>query len=243
MHRTSGTSERAHFIHPALLFFIVIYSLLVVYCRLALYRDPTSLFFDSSMAYRREYSSVRQRQAERFIDGASRTPFLRSDNSMPPSLCVGVATVARDGEHYFQTSVGSLLQGLTEAERQEMHLIAFIAHTDPTAHPAYSERWLYNVADQVLTYDLPPDQLERLRGMEREKGVFREKGLYDYRYLLDACYRVGAANIIMVEDDVLALDGWYHRTVKALEIARQQTYMKGVTECMFPRRCAVFSTL
>lgn len=234
MQRPSGTPRRAFLTHPALVFFIVIYGLLAVYCRLAFYRDPTSLFFDPSRAYRREYSSIRQRQAEKFIEGAAWTPFLRPDNSTPPAVCVGVATVARDGERYFHTSVGGLLHGLTEAERQDMHLITFIAHTDPTAHPAYSERWLRNVADEVLTYDLPLEQLERLRDMEREKGVFREKGLYDYRYLLDACYRVGAANIIMVEDDVLALDGWYPRTVKALEVAQQQTYMKGVTDCMLP---------
>ncbi|KIN08413.1 hypothetical protein OIDMADRAFT_23206 [Oidiodendron maius Zn] len=232
LHRTSGTSWRAYMFSPQLGAFFVIYSLLVLYCRLAFYRDPTSLFFDPSMAYRREYSSTRQRQAERFIEGAVRASFRRPDNSTPPFLCVGIATVARDGERYFRTSVGSLLHGLTEEERKNIHLITFIAHTEPRVHPAYSEDWLYNVADQILTYDLPQEQLERIREMEREKGVYREKGLYDYSYLLEACYRVGAANILMVEDDVLALNGWYHRTVKALDVAKAQTYRKGVSDCI-----------
>ena len=233
LHRTSGTSWRAYMLSPQLGAFFVIYSLLILYCRLAFYRDPTSLFFDPSMAYRREYSSTRQRQAERFIEGAVRASFRRPDNSTPPSLCVGIPTVARDGERYFQTSVGGLLHGLTEEERKDIHLITFIAHTEPRVHPAYSEDWLYNVADQILTYDLPPEQLERIREMERQKDVYREKGLYDFSYLLEACYRVGAANILMVEDDVLALNGWYHRTVKALDVAKAQTYRKGVSDCTF----------
>lgn len=231
--RTLSSSWRTYLLSPQLGLFFIIYVLLVLYCRLAFYRDPTSLFFDPSMAYRREYSSIRQRQAEMFIQDAAYTPFLRSDNSTPPSLCVGIATIARDGERYFRLSVGGLLQGLMATERQDIHLITFIAHTDPSAHPAYSEPWLYNVADQILTYDLSPEQLEHVKEMEREKGVFREKGLYDYSYLLEACYRVGADNILMVEDDVLALDGWYHRTVQALKTAKSQTYMKGVSDCAF----------
>lgn len=226
-------SWRAHLISPSLVAFFVFYALLVTYCRLAFYRDPTSLFFDPSKAYRREYSFFRQRQAERFIESVATAPFLRSDNSTQPPLCVGIATVAREGARYFRVSVGALLQGLTEAERQNIHLITFIAHTDPTMHPAYSEHWLHNVADQILTYDLPPEQLGRIRVMEEEKGVFREKGLYDYSYLLEACYRVGAANILMVEDDVLALDGWYHRTVRALEKVREKTIIRGHMDCMY----------
>lgn len=222
---------RALVISPALVAFLVLYTLVALYCSLAFYRDPTSLFFDPSKAYEREYSSFRQHQAERFIDSAALAPFVRSDNTTQPPLCVGIATVARAGERYFRVAVGGLLEGLTVAERQDIHLITFFAHTDPTIHPAYSERWLHNVADQILTYDLPLDQIERLRVMEEEKGVFREKGLYDYSYLLEACYRVGAANILMVEDDVLALDGWYHRTVSALETARTQTLGKGITDC------------
>lgn len=112
-----------------------------------------------------------------------------------------------------------------------MHLITFIAHTDPTIHPAYTEGWMHHVADQVLTYDLPPEQLEHIKMLETEHGDVIEKGLFDYRYLLDACYQVGAAHVIMIEDDILALDGWYHRTMKALEVAQAQTHKKGISNC------------
>lgn len=136
-HRSSNTAMRAQTVSPALVAFFIIYVFLVIYCRLAFYRDPTSLFFDPSVAYHRQYSSFRQHQAEKFIDSASETGFLRSDNTTLLSLCVGIATVARDGERYFRSSIGSLLQGLTEEERQDIHLITFIAHTDPTMHPEY----------------------------------------------------------------------------------------------------------
>lgn len=221
---------------PPLLLFFSLYTVLALCCSVSFYRDPTSAFFDPSRAYRRQYSAIRQREAEKFIDSAARDPFLRSDNTTVPALCVGIATIVRHGELYFRVSVGSLLQGLTDIERQNIHLITFIAHTDPAVHPAYSERWLHNVADQILTYDLQPEQLEHLRVLEQEKGVFREKGLYDYRYLMEACYRVGAAHIVMIEDDVLALDGWYHRTVNALESAQAQTRSRGFSDCMFPKR-------
>lgn len=44
----------------------------------------------------------------------------------------------------------------------------------------------------------------------------REKALFDYTYLLKACQAVNASYVAMLEDDVLALDGWYHRTRQAL---------------------------
>jgi hypothetical protein len=217
---------------PPLVAFFALYAVLVLYCRFAYYRDPTSAFFDPTRAYEREYSLIRQHEAETFIADAAEKPFLRSDNTTTPSLCVGIATVTREGERYFRVSVGAVLQGLTEVERQDIHLITFIAHTDPTVHPAYSESWLPNVADQILTYDLPLEELERVKEWEGAKGVFREKGLYDYRYLLDACYRVGAPNIMMLEGDVIPLDGWYSRTMKALVTAQAQTHQKGISDCM-----------
>jgi hypothetical protein len=231
-YRTIGNIWRPYMASYPLVAFFALYAVLVLYCRFAYYRDPTSAFFDPTRAYERGYSLIRQREAEIFIADAAEEPFLRSDNTTTPSLCVGIATVARGGERYFRVSVGALLQGLTEVERQDIHLVAFIAHTDPTVHPAYSERWLRNVADQILTYDdLPPEELERVKVWEGAKGVFREKGLYDYRYLLDACYRVGTPNIMMLEGDVMALDGWYSRTMRALAIAQAQTRKKGLSDC------------
>ena len=216
----------------ALIAFFFSYMSLVWCCRLTYYRDPTSKFFDPARAYQPVYSAFRQHEARAFIHSAVDRPFHRS-NDTTPGLCVGIATVNRDGARYFRMSVGALLQGLTETERQDVHLITLIAHTDPILHPAYSEEWLHNLADQVLTYDLPPEQLQHIQALESEQGLFREKALFDYRYLLNACYDVGASHIIMIEDDVLPMNGWYHRTVKALHAAETQTHLKGLSDCGF----------
>jgi hypothetical protein len=55
--------------------------------------------------------------------------------------------------------------------------------------------------------------------MEQEKGLFREKGLYDYIYLLKPCEATGASHIAIYEDDVVAMDGWYHRTRSGIKQA------------------------
>lgn len=211
--------------------FLVFYILAVQYCRLSYYRDPTSFFFDPRRAYAEGYSAVRRQQADDFIESASKSNFNKSTASPVSNFCVGVASVARGSARYFSTSVGSLLEGLTTEERQGIHLVLFIAHTDPQTHPDYAEPWVANVADRVLTYALPEDQFEHIRKLENDRGLFREKALFDYIYLLKACAAVEAPYILMVEDDVIALDGWYHRTRDALELAEKQSHLKGSLNC------------
>lgn len=213
--------------------FIVVYLCVAQYCRLRYYRDPTSFFFDPSRAYSQGYSAARRQEADRFIESASKPAFKNKTAASPaPTFCVGVASVARDSARYFRTSVGSLLDGLTTEERQRIYLVLFIAHTDPHAHPAYAEPWVENVADRVLTYALPEEQLEHIRALENDRGLFREKALFDYTYLLKACAAVEAPYILMMEDDVIAMDGWYHRTRDALRMAEIQSHLKGSSNCM-----------
>lgn len=215
----------------ALLSFTVFCLCAVQYGRLAYYRDPTSLFFDPQRGYQQGYSTVRRQEADTFIESASKPTFNRTVASPTPKLCIGIASVARDGARYFPTSVGSLLAGLTTEERQGIYLVLFIAHTNPQTHPVYAEAWVENVADRVLTYDLPTEQLEHIRQLEDDRGLFREKALFDYTYLLKACAAIDAAYILMMEDDVIALDGWYHRTWNALESAEKQSHLKGSSNC------------
>ena len=60
-------------------------------------------------------------------------------------------------------TIGSLLEGLSDAERAQIHLIAFIAHTDPTVHPIYHEPRLIAVSNTVLTYDIPQEDIAKPR--------------------------------------------------------------------------------
>lgn len=89
------------------------------------------------------------------------------------------------------------------------------------------------MADRVLLYNVTTAELDHLRELENEGGLFREKGLFDYVYLLKACQELGASHTIMVEDDVLAMDGGYHRTKRALVDADRQTSRLGASQCKY----------
>jgi hypothetical protein len=210
----------------AALAFLALYLVLIQTCRILFSHDPTSLFFQSAVASRQRYSAQRRAQAERFIAGpashAPQTKAALNGTTTRPSMCVGIATIAREGARYFRGAVGSLLEGLDERERQEIYLVVFVAHTDPSVHPAHGEAWVRNVADQVLAYDLPEKDMQHLKDMEKEGGMYWEKQLFDYTYLLKACAAVEADYVLMLEDDVLALDGWYHRARLALIDAESQ---------------------
>lgn len=207
--------------------FVVVFAIAALYTRSASKRDPGSWFFDPHNAYEPRYSTLRRQQAEACITAADKKPPLhRSEASgSVPRLCVGIPSIARAGVRYLRTTVGSLLEGLAAEERNSIHMIVFIPHSDPELHPAYHEHWLATLTDEILGYNVSKEQMEHIVTMEREDELFREKGLYDYTYLLKACHKTGSPYIAMFEDDVIALDGWYHRTIAALAKA----------ETMFPR--------
>ena len=196
------------------LFFLIFYLTLIHYCRTHYYGDPTSFFFDPARGYQRYYSIVRQRQADAFIDAASSQP---SSNTLKkdPKICLGIATVARDNEQYVRATIGSLLEGLTASEREEIYLAVLIAHTDPALHPIYNEPWLTAVADKVLLYDVTPEQKAELETWERERNFVR-KAIFDYTYALQKCADTGAEWVAMVEDDTIAVTQWYPRAIAAL---------------------------
>ena len=213
-----------HQLGPAAGIFTAVYFVALIYVRSITTRDPGSWFFNPRTAYAPSYRSVRSRQAESFIVSAdTAAPFHRSTHSEgPPNLCVGIPSIARKGARYLRTTVGSLLEGLTPQERDGIHLIVFIPHSDPEVHPAFHEPWLANLADEVLQYNVSKEQFDHIVEMEQEKGLFREKGLYDYTYLLKACEATGASHVAMFEDDVVAMDGWYHRTRSGIKQADKE---------------------
>lgn len=215
------------------LVFLLLYLLLVQYTRTRCYRDPTSVFFDPNRGYRPAYSAVRAEQANTFIERVNSGQITPSKASANPALCVGVATIARNGARYFKTAVGSLLENLSETERAQLHLILFIAHSDPNQHPAYSEKWLHEVADTVLLYNWDEVDKDHIVELEQDHNKIsgREKGLFDYTYLLKACHAVNASHVVMLEDDVVLLDGWLHRARTALGSAARQTAERGLSNC------------
>lgn len=201
-----------------------VYTLFFLYYHFASARDPTSYFFDKNRAYKQGYSRSRIEQADSFIKQVSTGVQVPKHNSHTPHLCVGVTTVVRRGDQYVSTTVGSLVEGLTQSEREGLYLNVLIAHTDPTTHPNASDRWMQTVPDRVLHYDPDGPDFDKLVAWEKN-GLYRNKTIYDYTYLLKDCYNTGADYVLMVEDDTLAARDWYARTIESLDIviANMQT--------------------
>lgn len=225
-----------------LIFPFFLYYIAKQYARVNFYRDPTSQYFDSSRAYDRMYTAVRTAQADAFINGSATHTFHRTV-STPPYLCIGMLTVARPGGFvYFRTSIGSLLEGLTQEERNGIYLMPFITHTDPTKHPVYPEPWLRNVVDRILMYNeserLTKEQFDHIKELEAERDRTgqpdREKHMFDYGLLLKQCMDTNATYVAVMEDDVLAVDGWYHRTRAAIKDIERKEARRGIKDCKPP---------
>ena len=200
--------------------FLFVYVVLIRYCSYAYCRDPTSAFFDPVRGYERKYSLGRQQDAETFIHNANASTFTQI-TAKNVKMCIGIATIGRDGEQYVRGTVGSLLDGLTPEERQEIFMAVLIAQTNPDLHPIYGEQWLTDVADKVLLYDVPQRIHEDLVQWEDERD-YRKKAIFDYTYILQKCYETGAQWLVMIEDDTLAVNGWYPRAIEALATADEQ---------------------
>jgi hypothetical protein len=97
-----------------------------------------------------------------------------------------------------------------------------IANTDLDDHDSYHNPWLHDLADQALEYkDIPDDQKARFIKLEREDPEHRVKSLLYYTHLLEACAATGAAHILMLEDDVIAIDTRFRRTNTTLQQLEQ----------------------
>ena len=205
----------------AFLSFLAVYFLAVLYCAHAFRRDPTSAFFDPQYGYKRVYSLKRQEQAEVFIAAANTRPPLAFSPQIP-RLCAGISTIGRPGKQYVQYTIGSLLEGLTEQERGELHLITFIAQTNPHQHPIYEEQWLQAVSNEVMLYNVSEKTLSFLQGLEKDRN-YRVKGAHDYGYVLERCIESKASYMAILDDDTLAVAGWYPRAMAAIEKAEAST--------------------
>ncbi|RMZ75820.1 hypothetical protein DV737_g5126, partial [Chaetothyriales sp. CBS 132003] len=211
--------SRRFLLSPPVLFcgiFAIFYLFILWNLHFICARDPTSFFFDAGRAYEKEYSLKRIEEAERCLQDANRLGRPERSAGQVPKLCVGVATVARRGEQYVGLTVGSLLAGLSKTERQDVFLNLLIAHTMPSQHPAFAEKWVELLPDRLLQYKDDAATMERIRKWETD-GWYRNKTIYDYTYLLGNCYDTGAEYVAMLEDDTLAVEGWFPRAMAALE--------------------------
>ena len=204
----------------AFLAFLLVYLALIRYCSQAYYRDPTSAFFDPARGYEPRYSAERQNDADNLVRDANVTTYVQT-TPQDPQMCIGIATVAREQDQYVRRTIGSLIDGLEANEREQILLLVLVAHVDPDTHPVYGEPWLTNVADKTLLYDVSQARLQNLRDWETNKD-YTKKAIFDYTYVLQKCVDAGTRWIAMIEDDTLAVEGWFSRTMDALQKADAQ---------------------
>lgn len=213
--------------------FLLCYGLVASYLRSTCYRDPSSIFFQPELSRVLSYSSFRKVQARKYADQAAVLAPSKWSTAVPnPDICVAIGSVSRDGFSYLKETIGSVLEGLDEIERQRVYLVVFLAHVNQSRHEDYDQPWLNNLADSLPTYSTitdDPDKIRLINELE-EDGDYEahaRKQKIDYSVQLTECAKVNPTYIMTMEDDVIALDGWYHRVMGALRTASSKTEAMG----------------
>lgn len=222
----------------ATIIFVSVYALLIYILSFISRSDPGSIFFDSSYAYTPKYSAYRAKQATNFIqayqDGA-RKPKWSPVHDAP--LCIGISSPP-SAAHVLLLTLGSLLEGMSDAERETLHINILIAHTDPETHAALDEPWLGYLADQVFLYNEThtTEQIGRLKTLESSVASEDQtkKRTLDFAFLMTSCLFTGAKQILMLEDGVLAADGWLHQALATLEDVEEQSDNRELRDHMTP---------
>ena len=122
-----------------------------------------------------KYTTVREAEAKTLIDGAEVGTDLPREASANPVICAAVISVKRKEIQYLNGTVGSLLEGLTDEERNSLNVQVLFADLDPSVHPDYERGWL-NILDFWSGYDISPEQMEMLREY-KEKEKIRAKAI------------------------------------------------------------------
>ncbi|KAI1816624.1 integral membrane protein [Poronia punctata] len=224
------------FVRSLLLGFFILYILLIGYIRQTCWRDPTSPFFQSRKAHTSTYSTHRIQQAVEFADHATVETLsaYQANRTDPPELCVGIPSVKRAGVSYLKLTLGSLQQGLSPEERMRLRFVVLLAHVNQTEHPDFREPWLAGMADELPSYQDDEERLKLAKKMEA-KRTHGTKSKFDYAIVMEECRKSRAPYILMLEDDVVFLDGWLHRTMEALATATALSWEAGYTTFLYLR--------
>ncbi|KEQ90491.1 hypothetical protein AUEXF2481DRAFT_33925 [Aureobasidium subglaciale EXF-2481] len=193
------------------------------YCKTHFYRDPGSAFYDEGRAFTRFYSSVRENQANVFLE----VPAGLTKASKSASLCASFQSLA----------ILSALEGLSLQERADIYVSAFIAYTIPEEHPSWHNKTLHGLLDDFHSYNSSSTQLETIQVYEKTHN-YERKGVSDYIYGLEHCLNETQAPwIAMFEDDIIFADGWLAYTLSTLADfeAKIKSKTSGPHELLFLR--------
>ncbi|KAG5969441.1 hypothetical protein E4U58_001443, partial [Claviceps cyperi] len=140
-----------------------------------------------------------------------------------PELCIGIPSVQRAGISYLKVTLGSLQHGLRDEERDRLRFVVLLAHTNQTQHTDHGEPWLVKMVDSLPSYHDSAERLALAMRMEENRS-HAVKSKFDYSILMEECAKLAAPYMLLVEDDVVFLDGWRHRTVKAISTAMMKSW-------------------
>jgi len=214
-HSQPSLSHLSIFLRSLLLFsFLFVTALLA--CVFFTRTNPTSAFFHPGAA-NTHYSSVRLREAREFAHRAASSPQTKADELYPPGVCIVVSQSERRGSHGFQNTVGSLIHGLSDVERQQIHLKLSVLSTSQSLA---AEPWLENVVDSFLDSAAEMGEFFGLLSLEAQADLETARTGMEYTELLRSCRATSAEYVLVLNDDVVAMDGWFHRMLAAIEEAR-----------------------
>jgi len=163
---------------------LALWLLAFTYCKFRYWRDPNSAFFDSKRAYELHYSAHRLEEVRAFRGAAIQTDIGFEKADQKPTICVAITTLNREGDQYLEDMIGSLLAGLTDAERAKIWMTIFFADTDPKIHPAYHEPWIRSAVDEMATFNLSAEVMEDLKEREQSRDWMKKAILYVVSALL-----------------------------------------------------------
>ncbi|GAB7335357.1 hypothetical protein MBLNU13_g07743t2 [Cladosporium sp. NU13] len=178
-------------------------------------KDPAP-FFSEDGVYDLDYSSFRQAEAHEYIAQADAGDHnqTQSPRTGTPSICAAITTFNRKGRQYLNETVGSMLAGLTDEERNELEVQLLFAHVDSTIHSDWNARWL-DTLDRWGTYNVSDERLSQVQEWETAQN-FYAKGV-DYIYVLEKCLNeTDSPYVAIFEDDIIFADGWLVKTLNAL---------------------------
>jgi hypothetical protein len=151
----------------------IIWLSIFVACKHLLWRDPHTAFFSEDGVYDLDYSSLRQAEAHEYIAQAEAGAHNQTETPRTgtPSICAAITTFNRNGRQYLNETVGSMLAGLTDEERNELEVQLLFAHVDSTVHPDWDAKWL-DTLDQWSTYNVSDQDLSQVQEWETAQNFY-----------------------------------------------------------------------
>uniref|UniRef100_A0A674NNC4 Alpha-1,3-mannosyl-glycoprotein 4-beta-N-acetylglucosaminyltransferase B-like n=1 Tax=Takifugu rubripes TaxID=31033 RepID=A0A674NNC4_TAKRU len=123
-------------------------------------------------------------------------------------LVMGIPTVKREKQSYLMNTLSSLLFSLTQAHRQHLLIIVFVAEFFLWSFPDDVQSGLLEVVSPSPHYYPDFSTIKESLGDSKDRVRWRTKQNLDFSYLMHYAQDKGSY-YIQLEDDVIAKSGYY----------------------------------